>query len=195
MTPALISAEMPENHLQGSPCRMLKHCGFFSVLPISDHLSQQKVKIPTTYGKSPTRSAGRCSLAGGAKATPGFYPAHFSTPRFIWPLGISLRPSVLHTGPHSPDTPLHGAGGVAGRPAWHWRLLSCTQPRQPGLRFLPLHIQFQSMELLIGVVIHRLLNWPDVIQQSAIERAAILCPDHCLLSTNESLIFLTLSHI
>ncbi len=79
MTPALIPAKFPENHLEGSPCRIAESGGFLSVFPISDHLPQQKVKIPTTYGKSPTRSAGRCSLAGGRKATPGLYPAIIST--------------------------------------------------------------------------------------------------------------------
>jgi len=82
MIPVLIPAKITHNHLQGSPYRMAESSGFFSVFSISDHLPQQKVKIPTTYGKSPTRSAGRCSLAGGRKATPGFYPALFSTPRF-----------------------------------------------------------------------------------------------------------------
>ena len=82
MTPALIPAEIPENHLRQPPCVMLKPGNFSSDFLISDHPSQQKVKIPTTYGKAPTRSAGRCPLAGGAKATPGLYPAHFSTPRF-----------------------------------------------------------------------------------------------------------------
>jgi len=79
MTPAPIPGKFPENHLEGSPCRMAESSGFFSVFSISDHLPQQKMKIPTTYGKAPTRSAGRCSSAGGAKATPGLYPALFST--------------------------------------------------------------------------------------------------------------------
>jgi len=32
----------------------------------TDHLPQQKVKISTTYGKSPPRSAGRCGWPGDA---------------------------------------------------------------------------------------------------------------------------------
>ena len=48
MTPALTHAEIHENHLQGLPCRTLERSGFLSVFLISDHLSQQKVKIPTT---------------------------------------------------------------------------------------------------------------------------------------------------
>jgi hypothetical protein len=44
---------------------MVKHCSFLSGFPDTDHLSQQKVKIPTTYGKAPTRVAGRCGWQGG----------------------------------------------------------------------------------------------------------------------------------
>ncbi len=51
----------------------------------------------------PARIAGRCDPAWCPKA-PRFYPARFSTPRFTWPLGISLRPPILHTGPHGFDT-------------------------------------------------------------------------------------------
>ena len=58
---------------------MLESGGFLSVLSISDHLSQQRVKIPTTYGKDPTRSAGWCPLAGGRGSDPGLYPANYST--------------------------------------------------------------------------------------------------------------------
>jgi hypothetical protein len=45
---------------------MAKHCGFLSEFPDIGHLPQQKVKIPTTYGKAPTRSAGRCGWPEGA---------------------------------------------------------------------------------------------------------------------------------
>jgi len=62
---------------------MLKPGDFLSEFSDNDHLSQQKVKIPTTYGKAPTRSAGRCGWPGDAEATPGRYPALFSTSRFI----------------------------------------------------------------------------------------------------------------
>ena len=72
---------------------MLKSGDSFPDFSISDHLLQQKVKIPTTYGKAPTRSAGRCSPRGGALATPALYPALFSTPRFtctFWGRRFSL---------------------------------------------------------------------------------------------------------
>jgi hypothetical protein len=36
---------------------MAKRCGFLSGFPDIGHLPQQKVKIPTSYGKSPSRSA------------------------------------------------------------------------------------------------------------------------------------------
>ena len=59
---------------------MLKPGDFLSEFSDNDHLSQQKVKIPTTYGKAPTRTAGRCFPRGGALATPALYPALFSPP-------------------------------------------------------------------------------------------------------------------
>ena len=48
MTPALTPAKIPENHLQGVPCRTLERGDFFSGFLISDHLPQQKVEIPIT---------------------------------------------------------------------------------------------------------------------------------------------------
>jgi len=45
---------------------MLKPGDFLSEFSDNDHLPQQKVEIPTTYGKAPTRSAGRCGWPGGA---------------------------------------------------------------------------------------------------------------------------------
>jgi hypothetical protein len=36
---------------------MAKHRGFLSGFADTGHLPQQKVKIPTTYGKAPTRSS------------------------------------------------------------------------------------------------------------------------------------------
>lgn len=79
MTPALTPAEILENHLLQPPCGRAQTSAFFPVFLTFDHLPQQKVEIPTTYGKAPTRSAGRCLLAVGAKATHCLYPAFLSS--------------------------------------------------------------------------------------------------------------------
>ena len=81
---------------------MVKRRSFFSVLLIYGHLPQQKVKIPTTYGKAPTRSAGRCPLAGGAKATPGLYPAIISNRANLQEYASSMhRPNALVSSPEA----------------------------------------------------------------------------------------------
>jgi len=45
---------------------MAKQCGFLSEFSDTGKKKKKKVKISTTYGKSPTRSAGRCGWLGGA---------------------------------------------------------------------------------------------------------------------------------
>ena len=55
MTPAII----PENHLQGVPCRTLERSGFLSVFLISDHLR-----------KSPDPLCGAMFVGRGAQSDP-----------------------------------------------------------------------------------------------------------------------------
>ncbi len=70
MTPASIPAQLPENHLRGSPCGSLKHCGFLSVLFASDHLPQPEGGKTDHLRKVPDPLCGAVFVGRGAQNDP-----------------------------------------------------------------------------------------------------------------------------
>jgi len=80
MTPALIPAEIPENHLEGSPCRMVKSSGFFSVLFISDHLPQPEGGKTDHLWKVPDPLCGAVWFGRGRQSDPRLLSRTFFDP-------------------------------------------------------------------------------------------------------------------
>ena len=70
MTPALTPAIIPENHLQGVPCRMLERSGFLSVFPHFRPPVTAKSENSDHLWKSPDPLCGAGFVGRGAQSDP-----------------------------------------------------------------------------------------------------------------------------
>ena len=130
---SIITSKNGRDHLAQPPVKCGCTGGLRRIFSFHDHLPQQKGRKPTTQAVSPTRVAGRCSPAGGRKATTRLYPAQKSNlldcpnlalwaaaRRALWggkkgPQQVS-KPPARTIGPQRPNTAFHPLGGTGTLP-------------------------------------------------------------------------------